>query len=125
MYKTSIKIKLLDSDVTCIGKFSAFIGADGGYYGRITLDKYMTEYVSDRYTEIKIVEAQSSGLKIPKSSVVEKDYYIIPVSYVGRGGDSGNEGFFKQIITESGELSIEFSVFVPYNWRLFRIIAQK
>ncbi len=108
MDKTSLKIKLLDNDVTCVGKFSAFLGNDGGYYGRITLDKYMSEFISERYTEIKIVENQTTGLKIPKSAVVEKEYYIIPASFVGKGGNSNSEGFFKQIVTESGEFSIEF-----------------
>ncbi len=106
--KSSLKIKLIENDVTCTGKFSAFVGEDGGYYGRITIDKYMSEFITDRFTEIKIIENQTSGLKIPKSAVVDKEYYIIPASFIGKGGNSTSEGFFKQVVTESGELSIEF-----------------
>jgi len=105
--KTLLTIKLLEKGLECTGKFTTVIGKDG-YYGKVTLDSFMSEFSSDRYTEIKIVESQTKGLKIPKTSVVEKEFYIIPVSYVGKGGNSTTDGFFKQVIKENGEISIEF-----------------
>lgn len=105
--ETRLSVKLLEKDINCSGNFSIIQGTDG-YYGKLTLEAFLNEFISERFTEIKIINAQSKGLKIPKSSVVEKDFYVIPVSYIGRGGNSSREGFFKQVTGEDGNVSVEF-----------------
>ena len=68
----------------------------------------MSTYVKDRFLELQIVEKQTEGLKIPKTSVVEKDFYTIPVAFAGRGGDSVDLGFFKKTYDENQNESIVF-----------------
>ena len=62
----------------------------------------------ERFLNVQIVEKQTEGLKIPKTSVVEKDFFTIPVSFAGRGGDSSDIGFFKKVYDENQQESIVF-----------------
>lgn len=104
---TSIKIKLIDDDITLNCSFEILNLADG-HYGKLTFNKYMSKYISNRYLNIKIVESSVNGLKIPKSSVIEKEFLIIPKEYATKGGDEQRIGFNKQSYNEKGELIVTF-----------------
>ncbi|MFQ9934502.1 MAG: HlyD family efflux transporter periplasmic adaptor subunit, partial [Lachnospiraceae bacterium] len=104
---TRMKIKVLSDGREITGDFS-IVSIDGQSYGKIQLNRYMSTYVKDRFLELQIVEEQIEGLKIPKTSVVEKEFYTIPVEYMGRGGDSSDMGFFKKTYDENQNESIVF-----------------
>ncbi|MDO4941846.1 MAG: HlyD family efflux transporter periplasmic adaptor subunit [Lachnospiraceae bacterium] len=61
---------------------------DNHYFGYLSLSKYMVRYMNDRYLELEISLGSDSGYKIPKSSIVEKDFYRVPVEYLTKGGNS-------------------------------------
>jgi hypothetical protein len=58
------------------------IEKDGNYYITVTFNKYMAQYVSERFLDINFIFSESTGLKIPKSAVVTKDVYMIPKEYL-------------------------------------------
>lgn len=104
---TAIRIKILTDNREISGDFKiVYIG--GQAYGKIHMNKYMNTYVKERFLEIQIVESQIEGLKIPKTSVVEKEFFIIPVGFAGNGGDSTNIGFYKRVYDENQKESIVF-----------------
>lgn len=49
---------------------------------KIEMQNGMTRYASDRFLEIELVVNTRSGLKIPVSSVVKKDFYKIPRDFL-------------------------------------------
>lgn len=108
--ETQLKVSFKGQDLTTTGQFSMITGADGKTYGKLDFDKYMVQFVSDRYVEFEIVSDKVDGLKIPLSAVTSKDFFLIPVDYLSKGGDSNESGFFKEVYTEEGTPSI---VFVP------------
>ena len=77
-------------------------GADGTAYGKLDFTQYMVQFVSDRYVNFEVDMASTDGLKIPVTAVTEKDFYLVPVSYMMLGGDSSNPGFMKEVYTEEG-----------------------
>ena len=105
---TVVKIKFLKDGITAKANIEVFEGSDGEYYGLLTLYNYMIRYASDRYIDIQIIEDQVSGLKIPKTSLATKEFYVIPVEYVVQGGDDGDYGFMLQTNNDSGETTSEF-----------------
>lgn len=113
--KNTIKIKILSGNLTLPGKYSLITGADGKAYGKIDFDKYMVQYVSDRFIDFEIIIEEAEGLKIPVTSVVSKDFYTIPVEYMSLGGDASDTGFYKEVYSESGEPSIVFTPTDIYN----------
>lgn len=103
---TTVKIKFLKDGITTTADFSIVKGSDGKY-GKITLNKYLIRYASERYIDIQIIDDNISGLKIPKSAVTTNDFYIVPIEYATYGADDTSLGFYKQVY-KNGELSTEF-----------------
>ncbi len=60
-------------------------------YGCLTYDNSMIRYAKERYVNVELILTDQSGLKIPKSSVVEKNFYVVPADYLETIG-AYNEG---------------------------------
>lgn len=102
-----IKIKFLKDDLNTTANFDIVKGSDGSKYGIITLSKYLIRYATDRFIDIQIINDVTTGLKIPKSSLVSKNLYIIPKKYGAEGGNSDKIGFNRQVISD-GKITNEF-----------------
>lgn len=113
----TLKIKPKGSDMSLRGSYSQFSGADGGFYGRLDFNRYMIQFLSERFLEFEISSEETTGLKIPVSSVTTKEFYTIPVDYLTTGGNASldESGFNKETYSESGEASIVFTPAEIYN----------
>lgn len=90
--RTSIRVKFLKDDMTQSGTFS-IMEIDGGKYGKIDFSRGLIRYASDRFLDIELVTNTVSGLKIPLSSIVTKEFYTIPSSFSTKNEDSQEIGF--------------------------------
>nr|WP_296265345.1 HlyD family efflux transporter periplasmic adaptor subunit [uncultured Merdimonas sp.] len=72
--------------------------------GILTLDSSMIRYVTDRYVDIELILEDQSGLKIPKSSVIEREFYTVPEDYMTQGGNSNETG----VLIDDGSDSAKF-----------------
>lgn len=108
--KSQLTIKTSANDIELTGSYSVIDGTDGNKYGRLDFDKYMIQFCSDRFVDFEVITDEASGLKIPDTSVVEREFYTIPVDYLTNGGDSSDEetGFNKQVYGEDGSASVEY-----------------
>ncbi len=104
---TNIKIKVTSDRNIIVGGFS-IVNVAGKPMGKISLNQFMCNYINDRFIEIQIIENQIEGLKIPTSSVVEKDFYIIPFAYGGNGGNTTDIGFFVEKYDDKNDKTIQF-----------------
>lgn len=102
-----IKIKFIKDGITTTANLEIVKGSDNNNYGIITLAKYMVRYVTDRYINIQIVDDVTTGLKIPKKSIVEKEVYKIPRKCGVTIGESDNVGFIRTVEKE-GKLQAEY-----------------
>lgn len=64
----------------------------GAKLGFLTFDSSMVRYAGERYLDIELILNDESGLKIPRSSVVKKEFYVVPDSYLTQGGNSSETG---------------------------------
>ena len=111
--QNSLSIKLSDTGVTTKADFETMIGEDGNSYGVLSLSGYLPYFTDSRFLSFEIMQNNVSGLKIPERSITTKDFYIIP-SMLMFTDDMGTEGFYKEVITETGTAS-EFVVMDIYN----------
>ncbi|SDB09264.1 HlyD family efflux transporter periplasmic adaptor subunit [Eubacterium oxidoreducens] len=58
----------------------------------LTFNNSMIRYSEDRFVSVKLEIDTQSGLKIPKSAITKKDFYVIPKDYFTKGNDSSDEG---------------------------------
>ena len=89
-----VSLRLGKNNVLTRGNFE-IIEKNGKKYGKITLDKYVEYYLSDRYANIEIPSNNVTGLKVPNSSLAVEDMYVVPSDYLTKGA-SGEYGFFQQ-----------------------------
>lgn len=57
----------------------------------IGLDDGVDRYCDSRYIHIKLLDRSVSGLKIPNSAIVEKEFFEIPKSYFYQGNDTNGD----------------------------------
>lgn len=105
---TGIEIKFLKDNLTTTANFKIVKGADKNKYGIITLSKYMIRYATDRFIDIQILDDVLTGLKVPKSALAFKDFYVIPKSYGGEGENESGEIGFRLRVTKNGKTSDDF-----------------
>ncbi len=86
----------------------SFSEIDGQYYAQIKMTSGMIRYCSDRYLNIELVTNVHTGLKIPVTSIVKKDFFTIPESFLTSGGENGEAGFIKEYRNEEGEKITSF-----------------
>lgn len=101
---TVVPVKLISENINTSGYFSIKqIGNNS--YGVITLKRFMMKYASERFVDIEITGEQTDGLKIPKTAITEKEFYLVPKEYLHNGGNNNEPGFSRQIV---GTEDIEF-----------------
>lgn len=105
---SEIQVKFLADNNTEKGLLT-FLTIDDQRYGKITLNNGMIRYVDDRFVDVEIISNTQIGLKIPVSSVVTKEFYTIPESFLTYSGEGGDEaGFLKEVRNDDGTKSTEF-----------------
>ena len=100
--RTSVRVKFLKDGMTQSGDFS-IAEIDGQQYGKIDFNKGLIRYASDRFLEIELVTNTVTGLKIPLSSIVTKEFYKIPSEYATTNEDSQETGFMVTSVNDNGD----------------------
>ncbi len=54
-------------------------------------ENYVQRYIDQRYLSVELLLSETEGLKIPSSSLVEKEVYKIPSDYLTAGSNSGTK----------------------------------
>ncbi len=80
--KSSVNVTLLKDGLTIPASVRTYQNAKGEYFADLRIDSYMVRYIDERYLDIEITMKSSQGLKIPKTALVEKECYRIPVDYI-------------------------------------------
>lgn len=103
----TLKVSFPSQNLTVNSTFSLITGNDGKAYGKLDFDKYMVQFSSERYIDFEIMTNTTEGLKIPISSVITKNFFLIPADFITKGGDGLEDGFNKEVYSEAGT-SVEF-----------------
>ena len=80
---------------------------DGQKYLVLTFNSSMVRFISDRYVELELDTSRSSGLKIPNTAIVEKEFLVIPKDYLTYGDNDTDPGVLK-VTNKKGKSSVEF-----------------
>lgn len=84
----------------------------GAAFGILTFHTSMIRYAKERYLDIELILEDESGLKIPKSAVVDKKFYTVPRDYLTQGGNSKDTG----VLIDTGKDAAEFKKVEVYYW---------
>ncbi len=110
-----VKVRFLKNQDTAWGKVSTYTTADGQSLVGLSFSNSMVTFCTERYIDIELILEEDSGLKIPNSSIVEKQFYLIPEEYVTQGGKNDEYGVMRETYLEDGTQSTEFIETTVYN----------
>ncbi|MBE5927693.1 MAG: hypothetical protein E7270_12120 [Lachnospiraceae bacterium] len=96
-----VKIRFEKDNLEMSVNFTLFKMEDTNY-ANLSLNKYMSRYLDDRYINIELILNSAEGLKIPTSSVLEKNCYIVPAKYLIKGGEKNKDSLVYITYEENG-----------------------
>ena len=99
----SVKIRFSKDNETAVAGFSIYNTKDANL-GFLTFDNSMIRYAEERYLDMELILEDESGLKIPKSSVADKKFYLVPENYLTQGGNSKETG----VLINNGKEDAQF-----------------
>lgn len=110
-----IKVRFLKNQYESWAEMSMVTNYNGDSFLKLTFNNSMLTFVNDRFINIELILNDETGLKIPNSSIVEKEFFLVPHSYITKGGKNGNDGVLRQSYLEDGTVTSEFIETSIYN----------
>lgn len=110
-----VKVRFLKNQYESWAEMSMLNNGDGNSYMKLDFNNSMVTFVNDRFLDIELIIHDERGLKIPNSSIVEKEFFLVPAACITKGGKNGNEGVLKQSYLEDGTSTSEFIETSVYN----------
>jgi biotin carboxyl carrier protein len=102
-----VTINLNNSNYNMTMPYEIVYGMDGNYI-KVTISKYMSNFISERFISMEIILEEETGLKVPVSAIVDKDVYVVPNEYLSAGGNQSSENsLLIQTTMEDGTESVE------------------
>lgn len=103
-----IEVKFLKNQYKAWASVTSYTNDDGDTFVALTFTNSMITFCTDRFIDIELLLEDERGLKIPNSSIVEKEFFIVPKEYVTQGGNSGNYGVLLETYNDEGNATTEF-----------------
>lgn len=111
-----IKVRFLKNQYESWGEVFIVTGADGKSYMELRFNNSMVTFAKDRFVDIELQLHDEVGLKIPNSSIANKEFYLIPQEYVTIQGDNGMGTVLRERYKEDGTITSETLDVVLYNY---------
>lgn len=112
MYDTDAQkyaqVRFVEDGQTLWAKLDIYNKGKDDAYGFLTFNSSMIRYADERFLDIELILEDESGLKIPKTSLTSKEFYVIPESYLTTGGASTENGVMRRTKNKGGDEITEF-----------------
>ena len=90
---TRVNVRFAKDGQSMWADFSIMDKGEDGVYAYLQFNKSMIRYATARYLNIELILENQSGLKIPKSAVTTKEFFVVPEAFLTVGGNSQESGF--------------------------------
>lgn len=110
-----VKVRFLKNQNESWGKVDVITGLDSKTYVQLSFTNSMITFATDRFVDIELIIDVESGLKVPNSAIVEKEFFLIPTTFVEKGGKNGSMGVLRETYNEDGSAIPEFIEVNIYN----------
>ena len=101
-----VRVTVLKDDISFNAALEIFDrGTD--HFAKLSTSRFMEHYINDRFLQIEFNIKSASGLKIPNSSILQKEYYKVPKRVVTQGTEG--IGVVKQTMDDAGEKVAQFT----------------
>lgn len=98
----AVRVKFQEDGESMWGTMKIEKRGRGETYGHISFSSGMIRYAKKRFLDVELILDDQDGLKIPKSSVTTKEFYVAPEEYLTMGGASKAVGVLRQTRDKKG-----------------------
>ena len=82
-----VRVRFLKNQDEITGKVAVFRQDAEHIFAQLSFTNSMLIFCKDRFLDVELILEEEKGLKIPNSSIVNKEFYLVPKEYVIDGGD--------------------------------------
>lgn len=109
-----IKVRFIKNQEEAWARVDLLHNSDGTYL-ELNFTNSMISFAGDRFLDIELVLNEETGLKIPNSSIIQKEFFLIPQEYVTQSGTTGTYGVLRERAMEDGTISTEYTEISIYS----------
>lgn len=109
-----VRVRFLEDQKELNGKVDLIQNSDE-YFALLTFNTNVLTYATKRYVDIELLGTARKGLKIPVTSIVHKQFFIIPKEYAIEKGEENTYYFLKKSFKEDGTISAELTEVEVYS----------
>lgn len=111
-----IKVRFLKNQYESWGQVFIITGADGKKYMQLLFNNSMITFAKERFVDIELLLHDETGLKIPNSSIANRDFYLIPEEYITIMSENSDKGsILLETYKEDGSISTSYREIDIYN----------
>ena len=110
-----VEVTFLKNDVSIWGTVSLVPNTVGETVVVLDFQSGSINFVTDRFLEIEISMEDETGLKIPVSAIAQKEFFLVPESYVLYIEEEDAYYINVESYMENGERSIKMLEITPYS----------
>lgn len=103
-----VKVRFMKNQEESWASVTIFHNADGNIYAQLSFTNSMVSFVNDRFLDVELLLHEETGLKIPNTSIVEREFFLIPETYVTKSGETNSYGVLRETVLENGTNSTEY-----------------
>ena len=106
-----VKVRFLKNQYESWANVEILRRSEEEVYAKLSFTNSMVTFISDRFLKIELILYDQTGLKIPLSSIVEKEFFLVDEAFLIKDADN-KQGVMRQCYLEDGTISTEF---IPIN----------
>ncbi len=110
-----VQVRFLKNDITLWGNVSLVPNTAGETVVVLDFQSGSINFANDRFVEIEINMEEEAGLKIPVSAIAQKEFFLVPESYVMYVEEESAYYINIESYMETGERTIKKQEVSPYS----------
>ncbi len=110
-----VRVRFLKNRYESWGRVEIIDGQDGETYVQLHFNNSMVTFVTDRFVDVELITDVETGLKVPNSSIITKEFFLIPKDYVTKSGNNNSDSVLKEVYAEDGSKSTEAVTITIYS----------
>ncbi len=111
-----VKVRFLKNQYESWASVTLLNNSDGNTYVQLGFNNSMVTFVSERFLEVELILDEETGLKIPNSSIAEREFFLVPKSFVTAEDGSSTGSVMRQTYLEDGTISSEYVELEIYSY---------
>lgn len=103
-----VKVRFMKNQQESWATVTILHNEDGNIYAQLTFNNSMVSFVNERFLEVELLLHQETGLKIPNSAIVEREFFLIPEAFITQSGSTDSCGVLREAVLEDGTRTTEY-----------------